>query len=252
MRSDAYQKFLIIGGERTGTNLVHMYLNSHPSVRCHGEAFHTKFVYLEDGNCPSLKDMAEAVSERDKNPVKFIENRIYRGYDSSISCVGFKALYWQLRMAYIPYQRILCNYLENDKSIKIIHMIRRNVLKTYTSKQIAHATNRWIIHQKQLKSNLRITIDFDKCIRNFKHNVRNRMRLERIFSKHAVLPIYYENLESDLDREMEVVQQFLQLPIQQLNANVFKQEHRPLSEVVINYDEIKMRLSETHWRNAIG
>jgi hypothetical protein len=51
-KNHKYQKFVIIARSRTGSNLLHSLLNSHPSIEANGELFHK----TKESSCREIWD----------------------------------------------------------------------------------------------------------------------------------------------------------------------------------------------------
>ena len=89
-----YQRFIILGRPRTGSNLLHLSLRLHNRIISYGELFSSKHQTIR--GYPRYRHKSKHLMElRDGNPIKFVDQFIYRKYPRSISAVGFKIFYGQ-------------------------------------------------------------------------------------------------------------------------------------------------------------
>ena len=114
-----YKKFIVLTRNRTGSNMLISMLNSHPSIYARYEIIRTL----------------------NGNTVPNIMNKFYSRYPRFVKAVGFKIFY------YHPgddESGTVWNELRRMENLYIIHLKRRNILRTVLSKEIAHVTEAWI------------------------------------------------------------------------------------------------------------
>lgn len=121
--SKKYDKFLILSRSRTGSNLLRSLLSSHPDVICLGEIFGSV------GN--------EVKNDIIKSPIKYLKRIAFGYHKKNIKSVGFKIFYYHPEF---KCSTNIWNYLENQNNIKIIHLKRKNILRTILSRKIAGKT----------------------------------------------------------------------------------------------------------------
>ena len=113
-----YKKFAIISDSRTGSTLLMQLLDSHPAIICFGEEF---------------KNLENSSSSK-------VWKEIYRKRRKSTQWVGFKLFYFH------PWKnkdQDVWKFLEADKNVVIIHLTRKNILRSYVSKEIGLKTRKW-------------------------------------------------------------------------------------------------------------
>lgn len=101
----SYKKFLIISDARTGSTLLMQLLDTHPEIIALGE----EFKILTGSTC------------------RKIWNKIYRKRPKSVNWVGFKIFYFHPSKGS---DREVWDFIEEDKEIVVIHLTRRNVLRS--------------------------------------------------------------------------------------------------------------------------
>jgi LPS sulfotransferase NodH len=149
------QFFVMVGTQRTGTNLLRELLATNPEISCRGEVFspvpgEDEFEqYLKRNNLARPHDYPEA-----ERQLKGYLREIHRSLDRGTKVYGVDIKYSQLR-AIAPYFEslsavpVLVQYLLKGTS-KIIHVVRDNVLQAALSEVIAR--QRQVFHHREAQS----------------------------------------------------------------------------------------------------
>jgi len=137
--------FVILGTQRTGTTLIRTSLDSHPAVQCRGEVFvvgrwplalsRTKPYTHSDGfwayrRRNGSNRMLSLVARR-RSIATFLDELYAPGARQAI---GFKLMLSEARR----FPEVLA-YLK-QRQVKAIHVLRRNVLNTFISRESARLT----------------------------------------------------------------------------------------------------------------
>ena len=219
-----YDKFIIITRSRTGSNLLMSLLDSHPNVIAKGELFES----LKGRTC------------------KDVWNEIYDKKPKHIQYFGFKIFY------YHPIDsddKEVWNYIKNDESIKLIHLTRKNMLRTVVSRQIAEKTNRWsnVDNKKIQITEKMVEIDINYCLNEFKltKDYENKIRSE--FKREFYMELTYEDLVKDKQEMMTRIFNFLGIENTVAKSRTIKQNSEKLEDLILNYSELKEALEESEW-----
>jgi len=121
-----YTRFVILCTGRVGSNMVTSYLNSNPAIVAKGEIF-------GQHHLPASKVPADFDVKR------YLESEAFHDYPRGISAVGFKLFYTHAKRK-LPHRNAMWKLIESDRSIKIIHLTRENLMRAYLSKVIADRT----------------------------------------------------------------------------------------------------------------
>jgi len=240
-----YQKFLIICRKRTGSNFLVSLLQSHPKIRAFGE------VFSEDDKIhwgyPSYSS-PEILQIRHKAPIEFIEHIVFRDFLKSTKAVGFKLIYQEKQSSNC---KIIYEYLHSLKNLKVIHLKRRNIFSNYVSFKMAIKTDIWIKLRNEGSNNLKLKIDYEDCLDYFQQTRALEKKYELLFSNPSqqIHTLYYEDLVTNKVKAIEDLQEFLEVECLPLVSYTRKQEKRPLSEIVINYNELKEKFENTPWQS---
>ncbi len=219
-KGKTYTSFLIVGHPRTGTSLLHTYLNSHTHIH-------------------SLNEPLKITRD--------IES-LFKPYSNWIEAVGFK--YFFEYTADEEKRNTLVGMLKS-RDIKVIIIRRKNQLHTYASLCIAKKTNEWssIGDSKSNLSDKQITLHKDACLQAFQVFQKNELDTVEIF-KQASLPIFevaYETLVESPEEVMLAVQQFLGVKLQALQSLLVRQNTEQLSSLILNYHTLKNEFKHSEY-----
>ncbi|VEP18894.1 putative Sulfotransferase [Hyella patelloides LEGE 07179] len=231
-----YTKFIILCRSRTGSNLLLNQLQFHENVRMFYEVFSPdnspkEFWDYINHDIQIIRDL------KNNNPIKLIDDFVYREMPLNISAVGFKLFYYHARKGK---QQEIWQYLEDRQDIKIIHLVRRNLLKVHVSQQMALATNSWYLKNgKKLDSNTIIELDYEQTRRAFEETKKLEAENEIFLKNHQILKIFYEDIVQNNVLEMEKIQNFLEVKHTPVYISTKKQSTKSLPKKIKNYSELK-------------
>ncbi|MEL7038539.1 MAG: Stf0 family sulfotransferase [Cyanobacteria bacterium J06592_8] len=271
---DNYQKFVIVCNIRTGSTLLGSLLSSHPQTLCFFELFHR---HLESIPFSVLGYRAKSsdrkiVSLRNNDPARFLQQEIYKPQHPRIKAVGFKLLYpqgradnpwwnspefdrWWKDVGYEPSwssaKSDVWTYLKDNTDIAIVHLKRKNLLRSKVSGKTAQKTGNWGIGATGGIGNpseaVKFKLDFNECLQDFEAHRRMEDETDEFFANHRVLSVTYEDLVGNPTQTTNEIQRFLSLDIQSLATKTKKQASKPLSDIIQNYQELQEAFSNTSW-----
>lgn len=217
-------KFVIVSRSRTGSNLLESYLNSHPAIESHGEMFR------------ELKGRSG----------REIWDRIHSRKPASIKAVGFKLFYYHPTDSD---DRFVWDRIEEDKSVRIIHLCRRNGLRTFLSRQIAEQTDVWkqTAEERGTVEKQRLSLDCDALLADLERTDGFIARTRERFADHPMIEITYEELITAPEAQLKRITELLGLRQLQLQSDMKRQNPETVSSLVSNADEIKSKLGGTKW-----
>jgi hypothetical protein len=263
---------MITGDARTGSNMLAQALNTHPEIRCFREVFHRKMDYVDyfvDGYDPHNRLDVEL---RNTDPVRFLEARIFGEQPAEFKAVGFKYLY-----GHFWGQDPLTDHLRADTGLHVIHLKRRNMLRSLVSVRLAEMTNRWIEdwglartrpfavrassaiahpwRTLQRMRDRRGTTDvapkpqltlMDADVRQwFLRTSHEVSRTDGLFHSQPKLELFYEDMDEHRDAAFARAQEFLGVNPRRLAVSLRKQNPEPLRELIANYEELRRAFAGT-------
>lgn len=220
-----YNKFVIISRSRTGSTLLMTLLNNHKNIICEGELFQR----LNGKSC------------------KQIWNSSFSKQPKNIRQVGFKLFY------YHPFDddKSVWDFILKDKNITIIHLIRKNKLKSLVSREIAELTNKWAEYSYNKDAikieDKMISLNYYSCLKSFEKIEFYENKTRNQFSEHNFLEIDYENLVEQEEKVIRDIFKLLKVEYQKVTASNKKQNPEGLKKLIINYEDLKTQFKNTKW-----
>ncbi|MFC2023151.1 sulfotransferase [Chloroflexota bacterium] len=240
-----YERFVILGTGRTGSNFLQSLLNSHSEIIAFGELLQTFDVIRWDYDHYRRDAPRRQLSACQDDPIGFLETHVFARFPEGISAVGFKLFYTH---AQHTRQKSVWTHLRDRQDMKIIHLKRRNVLRAYLSHKVAIESGRWRdLSGEPGGSSISIQLDYEDCQQKFAETRKQEDEHDILFANHDKIDVYYEELSRDYTSEMRRVQEFLDVEYQVVVPATRKQARQPLSIAISNYDELKARFKGTPW-----
>jgi len=249
-------KFIVVTTQRSGATFFCTCLDSHPDIRCPHEAifslrkmvsFRGIILHRRDRRSSeyykyrkrAVKHQLSHFFLRKRSVYNFFEY-IYR-VQNNIKAVGFKASYNQVK----KYPQIVSWIREND--VKIIHLVRENILKTILSSETKRIRN--LAHSTHAVEAVKVYLDTGKLLRHLRRRARlieeHRMR----FIDRPYLEVAYESFVSNRDRETQRIFKFFGIPnFCELESQLVKLNPDSLEDIIINYEEVKDALNKTEFK----
>ncbi|MEL7005666.1 MAG: Stf0 family sulfotransferase [Bacteroidota bacterium] len=217
-KSADYTKFIILSSGRCGSTLLHTYLNSHANILSKGEILQQ----LYDGDKPN--------APKDITPV------IFPSHGGNIKAVGIK-LFYDYRE--LPSFKNAFNTLVDDGSIKVIHLVRQNKLAQFVSYKRAWSNLEWSQNRKSSIKDIKLKVDIQEYTDFVKNNEQQKEEALVRFKEHEIIDLTYEELSDKTEASLRKIQTFLGVQNKRLFTALKKQNDKPLSEVVENWEEVK-------------
>ena len=226
--NDDYKRIMVLTRSRTGSNYLLSLLNSHPNIYIQGE-------------------LLDELKGRDYTKVI---NEIYSKQPLSVKASGFKMFYCHP----FPYDELVTKKIMDDfvkmKNLYIIHLKRKNILKTLTSRKIALKQNVWTSRDyKENQSSEQKTINFtrEELEKGFEMTRQMEEESDILFKGHQIITIYYEDMVDDPEKEVNRILGMLDIKIQPLKSDLRKQNTEKLPELISNFDDLKESFIDSKW-----
>ncbi|WP_299253220.1 sulfotransferase [uncultured Cytophaga sp.] len=207
-----YSIFLILSHPRTGSSLLHTYLNSHTRILSLNESF----------------------------SVTADKNLLLKEYSKTIRAVGLKFFYEYMDE---PIKKKLFIDLLSDPRMYIIKVHRRNLLRVYVSLRIAQKTQEWssIAVIKETTPNKKISLSKRECIETFEQYAKWELETQSILKIHntPVFEVDYETLTEQPNETLFQIQKFLGISKQKPISLLNRQNAESLNSLIENYDALK-------------
>lgn len=217
------QRFAIVGNARTGSNFLLDGLQSSPAIRMYHEIF------------------ASHNREVGKGFEKILST-VYQYESKSTQLVGFKLFYNHLTDE--EWEKLVAL-----KDLKVIHLTRRNRLRTVISLEIAFKTGQWTkAGNSGGPREKRVTLDPVKLIKRLEQIEEGEAATRVRFCDRPMLEIVYEELVGSPREVFESVGAFLGIEgIDPGKIRLKRQNPESLAQLIINYDEVAAVLQKTRF-----
>lgn len=222
-------QFVIIADMRTGSTLLHSSLDAHPEVRCYGELFHPEV--LPD-NAPPGVDRDQASGGELVRCAFACEGVVAAGFRAMIFLPGAEQPRWADAW----------DALAETEGLRVIYLTRRDRLAQYASLLVAQETAAYhpSADDPVLKPENRPRVHVDPA--EFRRWVEERDGLyderRRQLAGKPSLEVEHERFTDGWAETIDAAQEFLGVRRVALPQVKQKQERRPLSEVIANYDQL--------------
>lgn len=239
--------FVVLGSERTGSNLLVEMLLNHPRAHASGELFNTR--QIEDGALdvvlPEGTSAAELIELRKSDPPACLDRLLQAAAERGFAACGFKLLYYHG----LAVDRIV-EHLLAMPSLRVVHLVREDALARWISQARAERSDRWwsATERPSHQPPRAIELDPRETLLRLESNRQLEDLFRALFADHPWLELSYEQLASDLDAQMVPVQEFLGLEPQRLVAESKKTGVEDPRLLVSNWDQLVAAFADTRWR----
>lgn len=237
-----YTRFVVVAHQRSGSSLVINTLRAHPEVISFGELFYQERTEFNVAGYDNRS--RRSIDFRNRSPIEFLETFVFTSYRAGIRAVGFKVFPDQLDN---PNFDCVWRWFLEQKDLKVIALSRDNLLATYTSLLIAEKDKRFSIDSESERSTTTVAIDPAECMAEFERRELYRRRARNALRANEVMTLSYEALAQEPSHHLRRIQRFLEIEVLDLDVATIKQETRPLSEVIENFDALRGFFLGTRW-----
>ena len=261
--------FVVIGIQRTGTNLLREILNTHPDIAMLGEVFTPdptrahwdNFVRLEAAKAIPPRSSHEATLLLDQY-LDFVQHHWADGKKAHAQAYGFDVKYNQLRLVCPPDHDsagppFLLQHLQARGAV-LIHTVRANVIQCAISTFIADQRRIWHNYQGAAIDRSYF-VDPEGCLSYAREIIREREAFLKSNSGYHVETCCYEDLVQDLARvdtageiprapgPLQQIAEALEVPFRfRWEGRLQKAINVPYRQLLSNHEELvgKVRNSE--------
>lgn len=217
------QRFAIVANPRTGSNFLLDGLKSSSSIRMYHEIF-------ADHNRQIGKDFEKILST------------VLQYESKSTKIVGFKVFYNHLSEE--EWEK-----LQRRDELKVIHLTRRNRLRTVISLEIAFKTGRWTSSHNFVRTQeKRVMLDPARVVKRLEQIEAGEAATRARFRDREMLEVIYEELVHSPEQVFSSVEKYLGVDgIDPNRIRLKKQNPEALEQLIINYDQVEAALKSTRF-----
>jgi LPS sulfotransferase NodH len=241
-REEAFRRFVIVGAERTGTNLLISLLNQHLGCLCMNELFNPVSVAagVFPGDDVPESERVRLAMRRQTDPIGF-----WRELSALSRSRGYRTFGFKLFYSHALTQPDLLSALAADKTVTVIHVTRRNLLRRLVSERQALAVRQWVVGwAARLEPRPAVPITPGDLWQSV-HAIQTREAMfEALFEDHPVLRLVYEDLAERPQQVGARAAVFLGAPARPEPAAILYQRTGAddLSHAIEGFDELRARV----------
>jgi LPS sulfotransferase NodH len=252
-------RFLLLAHARSGSNLLMCGLFKQRNVHMFAELFNeleeerrrSFRASFQDCKTASVPHASVKLDENEfyhdgEDGARFLERAVFYRHARESVAVGFKMFFHQARST--ENARKVWQYLICDPEIRIIHLMRRNLLESFVSLQLAFQTDQWIFPRNGEAPPVPppLYVCPKECADYFRNVLAGRRWAREQFRDHPSIEVEYEeDLCRRFQATMNRVQEFLGVPRRRSRRMLRKQAQRRPSEQISNYAELKAHFAPT-------
>jgi len=219
-----FRRYIVLSRSRAGSNLLVSFLNSHPGILAEGE-------------------ILGALGSRDCRDVLA---KAWARQPHYIRAKGFKIFY------YHPIDddsNGVWDELRKIEDLHVIHLKRRNALRTITSRRIARLQDIWQRSSDEPDAGRKkaVEISVSDAKERFLRIRAQEQGGDEMFEAHPLVRIYYEDLVADPEGTFGAVTDFLGVERSRPTTRLRKQNPESLQDLVTNYEELRSAFQGTEW-----
>ncbi|MEX0641050.1 MAG: hypothetical protein WD468_00035 [Pirellulales bacterium] len=274
--TDPYTPFALIACQRTGTHLLREILNSNPCIALLAEPFsrNPKPIYWlnyvqnlpEDQYPPLLPSDATILLDDYMQAIRKdvqVNRRWYGGTKFPLRALGLDVKYNQLKCFSPLFTSLLAppfllQYFA-DRQVRIVHMLRSNLVHTALSVIISNMRNIWQNYDGAVIQG-KFTVPPPMLIHHVRWVQGEREEFLRLAQGLMVQSCIYEDLIADFQRTdssgyfpedsvaLSPLAEFLDVPNRfRHRRQICKVINRPYAEILENYDELVSALRDSEF-----
>jgi LPS sulfotransferase NodH len=213
-----YKNFVVLSRSRTGSTMLVSLLNHHDNIKCYGEILN---------NGKSIKSIDD----------------IYDKQPTFINALGFKVFYYHgaKEDSFSVWKELL-----NKDNLFIIHLKRKNILRTIVSRKIANKTDIWnSVECKTDLENKKVTLNPKSVMESIRKTKRMVNWGDNLFHEKDMLEVYYKSLVEKKEKVMENIFAKLNVPESNVHSGTSRQNPEKLNNLIKNYNQVVEYFEET-------
>jgi LPS sulfotransferase NodH len=234
MNTSPTVRFIILANGRTGSNLLQASINQHPAVTAYGELFHS------------------SEEKRAKWPIR---GRYYRAGEDAIAfleetafappsdpaklATGFRIFYGHSRQDSAASR--VWDYLAEDRDVRVIHLVRNNLLESFVSESVARRTGEWLrrLNEEAPPAPDPFEADVRECEKYFNNISSMHVWAREHFAGHPFLELSYEEMCSEYQATLDRTFELLGVAPVPVCAPYRKQASRPVRDQLSNFAQLR-------------
>ncbi|MGZ8136181.1 MAG: Stf0 family sulfotransferase [Methylococcaceae bacterium] len=243
-------KFILLANPRTGSTLLRQLLDQHPDIAMYSELFHPFEAERKNAVHAIKTDQGLAYYDNpDEDAFAFLDRMIWHPDNQRrFRAIGFKLFPEHLETKGTEQ---LFERLQQDKAIRIVHLVRDNLLDVWISRKLAEQSGVWSIpvdgEREPYDCAKWIMLDAEELEIFFNETSKNTECFRQDFAGSRYIELNYEQLVNSTEHELKRLFEFLGVSPLPVKIPLQKQNKRPHTQTVVNYHEIQAFFQQTKY-----
>jgi LPS sulfotransferase NodH len=240
--------FLIAGIQRSGTTYIRRCLDSHSMIRCYGEVFLKGYRHP----CGYYSYLSASLQRRVGHAL--YRNAVVNSYLDYLSSVsnepftGFKLMRSQVRQVPYRFPMLLSKIKRGD--LKVIQIVRHNVLKTYLSRLSTQVSGRY--HTRSDVDVAQLMVDTSRLVSELDKIRAENEWWQVMLSGTGFITVKYENFVANKETESRRILDYIGVDrYEELSSANRKINPDDISQLVLNYPELEAVLRKTRYEYCL-
>lgn len=220
-----YTKYILLGRARSGSSMLNTMLSSHPNIHGREELF---------GRLAG-------------QPAGDVLNDVFSNYKDNVQAVGFKIHY---NHPVDDDSGEIWRRLDAMDDLHVIHLKRKNILRSYVSGKIALKLNLFQIRNANQRPELedrRVACTVEELRENFEKTRNWEIEFAKRFADKPYIETVYEELVANTEGEFAKLCDFLRIPYAAPQTRLKRLNPEKISDLIENYDDLKAAFAGTEW-----
>lgn len=238
--------FVVLGTERTGSNMLVDMLSTRPGVCCAGELFNPRRIRERVIDWPRglRDDRDELLALRRRSPRELHQRLCASAARDGAHHVGCKLLYYHGLI-----DDRVTDFLAARDDLPFVHLTRRQRLRQSLSMARAKQSDEWFAqHGTRRPSTQAFELDTRAVATDFTMGELFEQRYRALLRRHRVLELDYGELANRLPAATAQIGELLGADLGELRPRSVKTGGGDLAAAVANYDDVRAAFAGTRWQ----
>lgn len=222
-----YRRFVVLSRSRTGSNLLISFLDSHPNIRAQGEILRKL-----DGRRTAI-EIADGAFGREPRSIKAKGFKIFYYHPIGLKDTGI----WE--------------HLAGMDGLHVVHLKRRNLLRTIISRKIAGEEGVWKVRDAPKgagTSRKQVSFTVDELTRAFERTRQWEREGDARFRDNPLVTVHYEDIVQRTGPTFRMLTDFLGVPYVQPRTSLVRQNPETTHDLIANHAELAAAFEGAEWR----
>jgi LPS sulfotransferase NodH len=243
---EGVKPFLVLGTERTGSNMLVDMLAGQPDFACAGELFNPRSIKRGElawvGDVEA--DMEQLLWQQVNDPVALHHSLLRDSKRAGATWAGYKLLYFH---GIINNEVISC--LTHTPDLKIVHLVRRSRLRRWLSHYKAQVLDSWYTRKgtEPGKSAGPLELDPIETATDFAYVEMLEERYRALFTNADILELDYADFTRDLASTRKKLGVFFGVEMAELRPRSKKTGEAALAKGIANLAQLREAFRGTRW-----